>query len=226
MITKAARFSARVLQHYEAAHLPAGITVRAATETAPAEILCYDEIGSYGVSAKAFTTAMASAGAGPIRVRINSPGGNVMDGMAIFNALRVHPGGVTTVIDGLAASAASFIALAGTTCDMGEMSMFMIHNSSTIAWGNKADLAAVAETLAKIDTQMVDVYAQKTGLSPEDVAALMDAETWYTPTEALAAGFANSIVTPPAKAPIDPAPDTNARTRRILSLRARIALAA
>lgn len=90
------RFSARAVQAFQAAGLPAGLSVRAAKADAPAEILLYDEIGYFGISAKDFVAALASAGAGPVRVRINSPGGDVFDGLAIHNALRAHPGGATT----------------------------------------------------------------------------------------------------------------------------------
>ena len=103
--------------------------LRAAANDAPAEIMLYDEIGPWGVSAKAFTSILVSAGAGPVNVRINSPGGDVFDGLAIHNALKAHRGGVTTQVDGLAASAASYIAMAGDKVGMAESSMMMIHDA-------------------------------------------------------------------------------------------------
>ncbi len=159
------RFSAKVTQAFTAAGLPATLAVRAATADSPAEILLYDEVGQWGVTAKDFMSAMASAGAGPIKVRINSPGGNVFDGLAIYNALRAHPGGVTTVVDGLAASAASFIALAGSRCEMSPQSMMMVHNAWGVAVGNRHDMTSTAGILAKLDSQLAGMYAAKSGAS-------------------------------------------------------------
>lgn len=173
----------------------------AAKGEAPAELLIYDVIGGGywddGVTAKAVLAALASAGTGPVRVRINSPGGDVFEGMAIRNALLQHPGEVECVVDGLAASAASYIALSGKKLAMHASSMFMIHNARTITLGTRADMAATAEVLGKIDGQLVAIYAGKTGRDPAEIAAAMDAETWYTATEAQAAGFADSVI--PAK---------------------------
>src|ERR1700744_3213728 len=119
------RFSARVQQAFAAARLPRSLTVRAPTSTPPAEILLYDEVGPGGITAKAFSAALVSAGAGPVKVRINSPGGDVFDAMTIFSVLKASTGGVTTQVDGVAASAASFIALAGSRMEMAQNSMFM-----------------------------------------------------------------------------------------------------
>lgn len=193
------RFSARVAQTFAAYGLPTALEVRAATADAPAEIMLYDEIGSYGISAKAFVTALAQAGAGPVKVRINSPGGDVFDGMAMYNALKAHPGGVTCVVDGLAASAASFIALAGDSLEMGSASTLMVHNAWSMAFGNKNDMRATADVLDKIDGQINAMYAAKTGGDPADIAAMMDSETWMTADEAVAAKFCDAITTPPAK---------------------------
>src|ERR1700680_4555886 len=120
--SREARFSARVLSSYVAAALPETLAVRAAATDAPAEILLYDEIGFWGITAKDFVLALAQVGDGALTVRINSPGGDVFDGLAIYNALRARKTPVNIVIDGLAASAASFIAMAGTTVSMNEAS--------------------------------------------------------------------------------------------------------
>jgi ATP-dependent Clp protease protease subunit len=189
--------SARALEIFDASALPKSLVVHAATAERPAEILLYDEIGYFGVTAKAFVGAMASAGAGPIRVRINSPGGDVFDGVAIANAMKAHPGGVTTQVDGLAASAASFIALAGARMEMADTSMFMIHCAWSVSFGNKTDMRTTADLLEKIDGQIADMYAAKTGGDLADIAAAMCAETWYTAKEAEAAGYCDAIVSPP-----------------------------
>ena len=191
------RFSARVTQVLATTGLPATLAVRAATADAPAEILLYDEIGWYGVTAKDFMTAMASAGAGPLKVRINSPGGDVFDGLAIYNALKAHPGGVTTVVDGLAASAASFIALAGSRMEMAPNTMLMIHRAWGMAIGNTNDMASTAALLAKIDGQIVGMYAAKTGGDQAEILAAVDAETWMTADEAIAAGYCDGLVAAP-----------------------------
>lgn len=194
------RFSARVAQVFAAPCLPIGLLVNAATADQPAEILLYDAIGGWdGITAKDFLSALSSAGSGPVRVRINCPGGDVFDGMAIRNALAAHPGGVTCVVDGIAASAASFIALAGSRLEMCSASTLMIHNAWSVAFGNKNDMRKTADILDKIDGQIVGMYAGKTGGDPADIAAAMDAETWMTPEEAIAAKYCDGICEPPAR---------------------------
>lgn len=187
------RFSARAMQAFAASGLPRGLSVRAAMSGQPAEIMLYDEIGFWGVTAGDFTAALKNAGPGRVRVRINSPGGDVFDGYAMHNALLHHPGGVETVVDGIAASAASFIALAGETVTMVETSMMMIHNGRGVVVGNRHDMRETAGTLDKIDNQIAAIYASKTGKPLEDMAALMDAETWMTSAEAKDAGFCDSV---------------------------------
>lgn len=190
------RFSARVRSAWTAAGIPAGFSVRAATTDAPAEIMLYDEIGFWGVTAKDFAGAMQSAGAGPLTVRINSPGGECFDGMAIYNMLASRPGGVTCVVDGVAASAASYIALAGDRTVMAEASVMMIHNSWTVAIGDRNELTATAAALGKLDGIMNGIYSGKTGMSADGITALLDAETWYTAAEAKAAGLVDEVAAP------------------------------
>ncbi|WP_419900640.1 head maturation protease, ClpP-related [Roseomonas sp. USHLN139] len=193
------RYSGRVLALYEAG--PKGkLEVRAAKADQPAEILLYDEIGYWGVTASDFTAALASVGDQPVRVRINSPGGDVFDGLAMYNALLAHKPGVETVVDGLAASMASVIALAG-KLTMQSASMYMIHKAWTITGGNEHDLAQVGGVLAKIDGQLAAVYAARTGKPVDEIVGAMAAETWYTADEAKAAGFAETVIAPPAAEP-------------------------
>lgn len=196
---KAGRFGPKALRAFASAGLPVGLQVNAATADTPAEILLYDEIGFWGISGKDFVAALAEAGAGPITVRINSPGGEVFDGMAIYNALRAHKGGVTIQVDGIAASAASYIAMAGGSVVMGEQSMMMIYNAWTIAWGNQFALDQARELLAKIDGQQVAMFAEKTGKPADQIAAWLKEETYFTAQEALAEGFADSIAAAPKK---------------------------
>jgi ATP-dependent protease ClpP protease subunit len=127
-----------------------------------------------------------------VTVHINSEGGDMFAGIAIRNLLAAHPGGVTCVVEGLAASAASIIAMAGRTI-MGRGAMMMIHNPWAIAAGSAADLRATADMLDKARSSLIAVYEAKTGKSAADLQALLDAETWMTADEAKAAGFADEI---------------------------------
>ena len=150
-------------------------TIRA--RAAGAEVLIYDEIGAYGVTAKGF---LAELGALPddaaIDLRLNSPGGSVFDAVAIYNALKRHAGDITVWIDGIAASAASYIAMAGDTIVMPENAFLMIHDPSGLVMGTATDMRDMAETLDKIAASMTRGYAAKSGKSEEDIAALMAAE--------------------------------------------------
>lgn len=210
------RFSASVLAAYGAGPKDK-LTLRAAANGQPAEILLYDEIGYWGVTAAAFLSVLAEVGDQPVRVRINSPGGDVFDGLAIFNALAAHKPGVETVVDGLAASMASVIALAG-PLSMQDASMFMIHNAWTFAMGNRHDLSKTVGVLGKIDGQIAAIYGAKTGAKAEDIAAAMDSETWFTAAEAQAAGYADTVLPPPERQ-TPPAKDASARLRALAKLR-------
>jgi ATP-dependent protease ClpP protease subunit len=159
------------------------------------EILIYDEIGPFGVTAKAVRAALAEA-PGDLVVRINSPGGDVFDGIAIANDLRAHPGNVRVEITGLAASAASIIAMAGDEIAMAENSFLMIHNASGLVVGTRHDMRALADVLQKIDAELARAYASRTGISTREVARMMDAETWIAATEAKDRGFADEIIAP------------------------------
>ena len=189
------RFSSQVLLRFSAAAAE-GFEVRAGVEGEPTEILLYDEIGYWGVTAKDFVLALASIGPGPIRLRINSPGGDTFDGLAIYNALKARIAPVTVVIDGIAASAASFIAMAGKTVEMPEQAMLMVHNCWGLCIGNRHDMITFASVQEKIDGQMAQIYAKKCGKPATDMAAAMDAETYYTSTEAKVVGLCDAILLP------------------------------
>lgn len=131
---------------------------------------------------------------GDITVRLNSGGGVAWDGIAIHNALKAHDSHVTVVVEGVAASAASIIAMAGDEVEMRAGALMMIHNASTITWGTAEDHEKSLEMLAKLDGQLAAIYTARTGLDLDEIRALMDAETWMDAAEAIDKGFAGSAV--------------------------------
>lgn len=156
-------------------------------------IYLYDVIDDYwGVSAAEITKALSELKGKAVNLRINSPGGDVFAGRAMATAIKQH-GDVTAYIDGLAASAATYVAIAAKNVVMGDGGFFMIHNAWTLAYGNKAELTDTAKLLDKIDQSIINDYAKKTGKSTEEIAAWMDAETWFSAQEALGHGFVDSI---------------------------------
>ena len=162
-----------------------------------AEVLIYDEIGAYGVSAKGFLAELGALPDGvPVDLRLNSPGGSVFDAVAIFNALTRHTGTITVWIDGIAASAASYVAMAGDEIVMPENAFLMIHDPSGIVMGTAADMRDMAATMNKIAGSMVRGYAARSGKSEEEIASLMAAETWFDAKDALDAGLATRMVEP------------------------------
>lgn len=168
----------------------------AATAGAPAEISIHDYIGSYGVSAKDFLSQLAglkASGATKINLSINSPGGSVFDGFAIYNGLKASGMEITTTIMGIAASMGSVIAMAGKKINMPANTMMMIHNASGGVMGNAADMRDVADVLDKIDNNIVAVYVARTGKPEDEVRQMMAAETFMTAAEALDLGFTDSV---------------------------------
>jgi ATP-dependent Clp protease protease subunit len=162
-----------------------------------AEVAIYDEIGAYGVSAKGFLAELGALPDGtPVDLRLNSPGGSVFDAVAIYNALKRHAGTVTVWIDGIAASAASYVAMAGDEIVMPENAFLMIHDPSGLAMGTAGDMRAMAEALDKIAGSLVRGYAAKSGKTDDEIAALMAAETWFDAADAVAAGFADRLADP------------------------------
>lgn len=199
-----------------------------------AEVFLYDTIVDDqetadwvgGVAPEAFVKELRGLNVGTIHLRINSPGGSVFAARAMETALREHKARVVVHIDGLAASAATFIAMAGDEVVMSPGALFMIHKAWTLAYGNADDLLATASLLEKIDGTLANTYAKRSGKPAEDIAQWMAAETWFTADEAVAAGFADRIAddtpaasarwnlaaygkeTPPPAAPAAPAPAT------------------
>jgi enoyl-CoA hydratase/carnithine racemase len=129
-------------------------------------------------------------------LRINSPGGSVFDAVAIYNAIKRHSGTVTVWIDGIAASAASYIAMAGDEVVMPENAFLMIHDPAGMVMGSATDMRAMAEALDKIKGSLLQGYAAKSGRLSEEIAPLMAAETWLDAKDAVDLGFADRIVEP------------------------------
>ncbi len=182
-----------------AAREPARIEVRAAADADVTEILLYDEIGYWGVTAKEFVATLAGITSPSIVVRINSPGGDVFDGLAIYNALQAHPGTITCQVDALAASAASIVALAGARTTIAENAIVMCHCAWSLGIGNSADMLELAAVLDKIDGRLAAIYAKKSGKAVADCALMMAGEgksdgTWFTADEAKAFGLVDEVI--------------------------------
>ncbi|MBM7424971.1 ClpP-like prohead protease/major capsid protein fusion protein [Spongiibacter marinus] len=163
-----------------------------ATANKTAEIHIYGYVGGWDVSARQFAKDLKELGElDEIALHINSPGGSVFEGTAIYNLLKNHKAKIETHIDGIAASMGSVIALAGDTVHIAENAYFMIHNPSGVVAGEEKDMKKAADLLAKIKTTMVNLYSSRSGMSEEEVIQAMDEETWYAGTEAVEAGFAD-----------------------------------
>jgi ATP-dependent Clp protease, protease subunit len=162
-----------------------------------AEVAIYDEIGAYGVSAKGFLAELgALPDTAPIDLRLNSPGGSVFDAVAIHNALKRHEGTVTVWIDGIAASAASYVAMAGDEIVMPENAFLMIHDPAGLVMGTAQDMRAMAEALDKVKGSLVRGYAARSGKPEAEISALMAAETWFDAQDALDLGLATRMAEP------------------------------
>lgn len=155
-------------------------------------ITLYDEIGFWGVTAKKFNETLAQVKTPKAVLKINSPGGDVFDGIAMHNDLLDHPSDWTVKVTGLAASAASIVAMAGDRIEVGENAFLMIHNAWSIAIGNKQDFRDTADLLAEIDDALANTYVARTKKKYEDIAKMMDDETWLNGKQAVAEGFADA----------------------------------
>lgn len=163
-----------------------------------ADLYLYDDIGASffgeGITAKQVVDDVQKLGdAKTLNVRINSAGGNVFEGLAIYNALTRAPVEVLTHVDGIAASIASIIAMAGSKISMAENAMMMIHDPYTGGFGTAEELRKTADTLDTIRGNLVATYAKRTGQNENDISDMMAAETWFTASDALQAGFTDSI---------------------------------
>ncbi|WP_238780403.1 head maturation protease, ClpP-related [Prescottella equi] len=172
-------------------------TIRNAdTKDEPTEVLIYDEIGSSwwgGVSAKSFAKDLSAIDATDITVRLNSPGGDVFEGIAILNALRNHKARITVYVDGIAASAASFIAMAGDEIVMCRNAEMMIHDAWGYCGGNAAEVRKYADELDRVSDNIASIYADRTDATTEEWRAVMRDEVWYSADEAVTAGLADRV---------------------------------
>lgn len=159
-----------------------------------AELLLYDEIGGWGTSANQFMNDLRNCTAKTINLRLNSPGGSVFDGLAIYNALANHPAKVVTHIDGWAASIASVIAMAGDQILIAENAMMMIHKPWSFVIGSADDMRKEADVLDGIQASITAIYAARTGGKTSTITDQVNAETWFTGQEAVDAGFADICV--------------------------------
>jgi ATP-dependent Clp endopeptidase proteolytic subunit ClpP len=163
-----------------------------------AEVIIYDEIGMWGITAKDFHQQLKALGADVthLDISINSPGGEVFAGLSIYNMLARHKAQKTVTIDGIAASMASVIAMAGDTIIMPENAMMMIHDPSGVVIGTSKDMRELANALDKMKSSMIAAYAGKSGKDREEIAEIMATETWLTAEEAVEMGFADEIEEP------------------------------
>jgi ATP-dependent protease ClpP protease subunit len=154
-----------------------------------------DPWGGEGTTVKRIDAALRSIGArNDVTVNINSPGGDVFEGIAIYNRLREHQGRVNVKVLGVAASAASIIAMAGDSIEIGASSFIMIHNAWVLAVGNRHDMREVADFLEPFDRALADVYVARTGQELAAVQAAMDAETWLNGNQAVELGYADALL--------------------------------
>ncbi len=158
------------------------------------EVIGEDYWSGGGITAKKVTSQLRAIGDRPVEVQINSPGGDMFEGIAIYNVLREHSQPITIKVMGMAASAASIIAMAGDDIQIGAASFIMIHNCWVLAMGNRHDLKETADFLMPFDQAMVDLYAARSGQKSGDIAAWMDAETYMSGSQAIERGFANSLL--------------------------------
>lgn len=154
----------------------------------------YDYWDDSGVTAKRISAALRSLDGADVVVNINSPGGDVFEGLAIYNLLREYKGHVTVRVLGVAASAASFIAMAADEIQIARAGFFMIHNAWTGVWGNRNDLRETADFLEQIDDTIADIYHVRSGLSMDELKADMDKERWINGRDAIDSGFADAFL--------------------------------
>lgn len=171
----------------------------AALSTGDNVITMFDVVGEDfwsggGITAKGVAAQLRAIGDRPVEVQLNSPGGDMFEGIAIYNVLREHSQAINIKIMGMAASAASVIAMAGDTIEIGAASFIMIHNCWVVSMGNRHDMAETAAWLAPFDQAMVDVYSARTGADAKEVAAWMDAETYMSGSTAIERGFADALL--------------------------------
>jgi ATP-dependent protease ClpP protease subunit len=149
----------------------------------------------FGIGANALREAFAQADGKPVNLYVNSPGGSIFEGREMQAVIANYPGEVTAIIQGVAASAATWVSMAAAKVKMVQGSRYMIHNGMGAAFGGKGDLRSVADLLDSFDTELANEYAARTKAEPATMTAFMDAETWFTADEALKNGFVDEVIT-------------------------------
>lgn len=168
--------------------------IRAEKEEGPVDVSIHEEIGLWGVTAREFIFDLARAEGRDINLTLHTPGGDVLDGTAIYNALRKHEGKVSITIDSYAASMGSVIALAGDETRIVDNGYVFVHNPWTLSVGDAEDMERAGKDLRKMEQNLVNIYVERTGLDEAEVRELMDSETWLTAEEAVDKGFASEVV--------------------------------
>lgn len=175
-----------------------------------------DPWGGGGVTASWVASSLRSFGGRDVTLNINSPGGNLFEGLAIYNLLREYKGKVTVKILGIAASAASIVAMAADEIQIARSAFYMIHNCVMGGVGNRHELRETADWMEPFDEAMADIYAVRSGEDITDIRALMDAETWIAGKDAVQRGYADAyLVSDPVDAPLDGMASANAALRRV-----------
>jgi ATP-dependent Clp endopeptidase proteolytic subunit ClpP len=229
------RMPDRLQREWQARARGAKPAVRIESKGSETELLLYGVIGmdfwtGDGITSKDVAEQLQQAGDKSLRVRINSPGGDVFEGLGIYTALSQYAGDVAVQIDSLAASAAAVVAMAGDTIEIAPAALMMIHDAWGLLVGNAQDAREFADVLDKIDTQIAGTFAGQTGKSAEDIRKAMDAESWYTAEEAVAFGLADGILAdkkkPDEEDPDeeDPYASAEARQRAAAAARAKLRL--
>lgn len=178
--------------------ITSGLVMKDGTDNV-AEVFIYDEIGGWGILAADFVQELQAADASTINVRISSPGGSVFEALAMYASLKNLDAAVNCIIDGLCASAATVVAMAGDTITTAPGSMWMVHDPLGQVYGNAADMKQMMELLDKTGANIAEIYAARAGGTAEEWRTTMQAETWYTAEEAVSAGLAADGLTVSAK---------------------------
>jgi ATP-dependent Clp endopeptidase proteolytic subunit ClpP len=169
-------------------------TIKNKANTDTASISIHDEIGLWGITAAQFMKDVKDLGdVKAIHLSIHSPGGNVFDGLAMYNTLAAHPAKIYGKVAGIAASAASFVLMAADQIEMPEDSFLMIHNTQGGAYGDSEYLREMADLMDKLGSQIANIYKKRTGQDSATIADMMSAETWMTANEAKELGFADTV---------------------------------
>ena len=180
--------------------IPHNFVVAHDNEKSESTLTIYGIIGDSwwddSTSAADVDIALKEAGSNDLIIRLNSPGGDAFDGIAIYNRLKNHKGKVTVHVDGWACSAASVIAMAADELIMGAGSMIMIHEASTIVWGTKKHFRKEADVLEKLEDGIIDIYMMKANVDREEITVMVENETWFSASDAVGIGFATSTATP------------------------------